>query len=71
MGVVHRIFAQVEAQHRFIQVQDARLDMVCEMKTLALHRAKVFPQLLELLPGRMACPADQGRQQDNRQGEAV
>jgi hypothetical protein len=45
--------------------------MVCEMKTLALHRAEVFPQLLELSPGGMACPCNQSCQQNNRQGETV
>jgi hypothetical protein len=41
------------------------------MKTPALHGAKVLPQLLELLPGGMACPSDQSRQQNNHQGETV
>jgi hypothetical protein len=41
------------------------------MKTLALHRAEVFPQLHELLPSGMSCPPNQSRQQNNRQGEAI
>ena len=45
--------------------------MFCEMKTLALDRAEVFPQLLELSPGGMSCPSNQSRQQNNRRGEAV
>jgi hypothetical protein len=41
------------------------------MKTLALHRAGVLPQLPELLPGGMTCPSNQSQQQNNRQGETV
>ena len=70
-GLVGRIFAQIEAQHSLAQVEDARLHMFREMKTLRLDRAEVFPQLLELLPGGMSCQPDQSRQQDSRRGEAV
>jgi hypothetical protein len=45
--------------------------MVREMKTLALHRAEILPQLLELLPGGISCPSDQSRQQNNSHSEAV
>ena len=41
------------------------------MKTLALHRAEVFPQLLEFLPRSLARPSNQSRQQNHREGEAV
>ena len=68
--VVRRILAQVEAQQRLVQVQDARLHVVREMKTAALHRSEILPQLLELLPCRISGPSDQRCQQDHRQ-EAV
>jgi len=71
MGLIGRIFAEIEAQHALAQVKNARLHMFREMKALALHRAKVFPQVLQLLPGGIPRPSDQGRQQSNRHGEAV